>query len=150
MAKNSGCFTTTAVAFGILLIVGIAGRNGNSPDPMQSSLAQKGDESAPTQTTTDPPPNTSDNIQYDPKKADAAAAFTTIDDNTRECMHNSNLLGLRQGVRSKETIVAMTVRFCGSALTPILKQNGESDTEVQAYLEAMAYDELNKELPEGQ
>ena len=38
MAKNSGCFTTTAVAFGIFLIVGIIGHgvSPNAPDPNQA------------------------------------------------------------------------------------------------------------------
>ena len=39
MAKNSGCFTTTAVAFGIFLIVGIIGHgvSPNAPDPNQAA-----------------------------------------------------------------------------------------------------------------
>jgi hypothetical protein len=42
------------------------------------------------------------------------------------------------------------VKFCGSVPTTLLRQHGQSETEIRGYLEALTYEELNNVVAAGQ
>ena|ERR1700722_15293029 len=94
--------------------------------------------------------STDDRIHYDQNKADALAEMRNIEMQVQECMREGALIMLREGTRSRSSIVNFTIQSCGSVPTAILRKHHCPDKYIQDYLWELATDELNNVLPAGQ
>jgi hypothetical protein len=85
-------------------------------------------------------------IQYDPRDAQKSAYLNDLVLQTRACARDYARALLTQGERDSATIVAKIMNVCGRQLplqdymTNVL---GRPYDEVTAFIEALAYDELN-------
>lgn len=86
-----------------------------------------------------------DDLRYDPKDAQEAAAFKELVYQTRLCMRDFAQAMLMQGARDSEKIGASSVRICGAHLQRfMIRDLQRPEGEVLAFLQAMAHRELDR------
>lgn len=88
-------------------------------------------------------------IEYDQAEADRAVVFRQLTSRTEDCMRESALIQLRLGNRDGAQIAGFLVTTCGGVLTHFMQGTAQppfSEQRAQAFVIAMAYDQLNKAL----
>ena len=84
-------------------------------------------------------------LTYDPKEAQKAAIFDQFISDARSCMYDAVRTMLIQGSRDSKQIVAFATTICGVGLKNyMVKSMGRPEAETTAFIQAMAYKELNR------
>ncbi len=91
------------------------------------------------------PSFSADDLQYDIQDQRNAATFKQLIWQTRSCMNEGAQAMLVQGARDSSTIATFVQNTCGNSLAGFMGQTLQRPTaEVGAFIQAMAYDELNQ------
>jgi hypothetical protein len=69
---------------------------------------------------------------------------------TRECLNEAAILKLHQGERSRKAIVAYSSKLCGQDMAHAMQAPGLPPGAGEAYVESLAYQELDNALHSGQ
>ena len=86
-----------------------------------------------------------DDLKYDPREAQEAVFFDQQISQARFCMRDAIRAVLMQGERESKRIVGFATQVCGSSLRTYMTQHlRRPEKEVDAFLQAMAYRELDR------
>ncbi len=91
------------------------------------------------------PAFSANDLQYDIQDQRNAATFDQLIWQTRSCMNEGARAMLVQGARDSSTIARFVQNACGGPLAGFMTQTLQRpNAEVTAFVQAMAYDELNR------
>ncbi len=83
-----------------------------------------------------------DDLRFDQRAADKDATLRQLTIDTRLCTRDAAQTMLRAGSRDSNQIVAFATKLCSPSLTAFLTAQGQRSDIVEAYVRALAYEEL--------
>ena len=87
---------------------------------------------------------------YDMQTSIATAVLHRMEMATRQCLNEAAILKLHQGERSRKAIVTYSAKLCGQRMAQMMQAPDLAPGTGEAYVEALAYEELDKAIQSGQ
>ncbi len=87
---------------------------------------------------------------YDVQTSIATAVLHRMEMATRQCLNEAAILKLHQGERSRKAIVTYSAKLCGQRMAQMMQAPDLAPGTGEAYVEALAYEELDKAIQSGQ